>query len=132
MKRFLLGLLLITGTVYGGSTDGRDGGQMPPSIIVTGGKGSDGKLHPYATDVNGNLIIAGILNAAAITPSDSVDLTNAATRGVYVGVAGDVKVDLVGTGTAVVFKAAPVGILNVQAKRVYSTGTTATNLVALY
>jgi hypothetical protein len=71
-------------------------------------------------------------SAAAVTPSDSVDLANAATKGVYVGVSGDVKIDLVTGGTAIVFKAAPVGLLRVQAKRVYATGSTATNMVALY
>jgi hypothetical protein len=70
--------------------------------------------------------------AAVVTPSNSVDLPNAAVKGVYVGVTGDVKVDLVTAGTGIVFKSAPVGILAVQAKRVYATGTTATNLVALY
>lgn len=68
-------------------------------------------------------------NAVAITPDDATDLTNY-TRGIHVGVAGDVKVDMVNSGQ-VTFKA-PVGILWVQAKRVYSTGTTATNLIALW
>lgn len=70
-------------------------------------------------------------NAAAITPSDTVDLPIAATKGIYVGVAGDVKVDMVDGGT-VTFKAAPLGILRVQARRVYLTGTAATNMLALY
>lgn len=68
--------------------------------------------------------------AAAITTSDSADLATAAL-GIYVGVAGDVKVDMVNGDSAIVFKAAPVGILRVHAKKVYATGTTATNLVAL-
>jgi hypothetical protein len=39
---------------------------------------------------------------------------------------------MVGGETAIVFKAVPVGRLNVRATRVYSTGTTATNLVAVW
>jgi hypothetical protein len=68
---------------------------------------------------------------ASIAPSDSTDLTNA-TRKIYVGGTGDIKVDLLKSGT-VTFKSVPVGTtLEVRAKRVYATGTTATNLVALW
>jgi hypothetical protein len=71
-------------------------------------------------------------SAAAITPNDSADLSNV-TRGIYVGGGGNVKVDMNDTGTAVVFYNVPVGVvLPIRAARVYSTGTTATNLVALY
>jgi hypothetical protein len=68
--------------------------------------------------------------AVAVAPSDSVDLTNV-SRALYIGVAGDVKVDMGKTGTAIVFKAVPVGILAIRAKRVYATGTTATNILSL-
>lgn len=71
-------------------------------------------------------------NAVAVTPSDTVDLATP-SRAIYVGGAGDVKVNMVGTGAGVTFKAVPVGtVLRVQAKRVYATGTTATSLVELY
>lgn len=70
-------------------------------------------------------------NAFAITGNDSTDLTNA-TRGIYVGGAGDVKVTMVGSGT-VTFAAVPAGsTLPVRAARVFATGTTATNLIGLY
>jgi hypothetical protein len=62
--------------------------------------------------------------------SDTVDLTNP-TKCIYVGVAGDVKVDMVGSGT-VVFKAMPLGMYRLQVKRLYSTGTTSTNVMGLY
>jgi hypothetical protein len=69
--------------------------------------------------------------AAAITPNDSTDLSNV-TTGIYVGVGGNVKVDMVYEGS-VTFSNVPTGsILPVQAKRVYSTGTTATTMIALY
>ncbi len=70
--------------------------------------------------------------AATITPNNSTDLP-IYTRGIYVGVGGHITVDLTDTGTNIQFLSVPQGtILPVQAKRVYSTGTTATNLVALF
>lgn len=69
-------------------------------------------------------------NAAAITPDDDNDL-DTPTRAIYIGTSGDVKVDLVDSGT-VTFANVPIGILPVQAKRVYDTGTGASNLVALW
>ena len=71
-------------------------------------------------------------NAAAITPHNTNTLTYV-TRAIYVGVAGDVKVDMVGlTGSGVTFSNLPVGIHPLRVTKVYSTGTTATNLVALW
>jgi hypothetical protein len=49
----------------------------------------------------------------------------------YVGGTGDIKIDTP-NGDTVTFSAVPVGIFPVRANRVYSTGTTATNIVALY
>lgn len=83
--------------------------------------------------------------AVAVVPSDTKDLTAAIVDGgsgakfyakaLYIGVAGDVKVTLAGDNvepsSPIVFKAVPVGILNVQVRRVWSTGTAATNMVAL-
>ena len=61
--------------------------------------------------------------------SDTVDMANG-TRGIYVGGAGDIKLVTVG-GETVTFMAVPAGsILPVRAARIWSTGTTATNLVA--
>lgn len=70
-------------------------------------------------------------NAAAVTPNDSTDLANT-TRGVYVGVTGDLKVDTVG-GNTVTFVSLAAGIIHpIRAKRVYSTGTTATSILGVY
>lgn len=68
--------------------------------------------------------------ALAVTTSNTVDVPEC--RALYIGVTGDVKVNLPGQTVGVVFKAVPVGILPVQATRVYATGTTATDIVALY
>lgn len=68
---------------------------------------------------------------AAITPNDSVDLT-CVTRSIYVGGAGAIAV-IGPEGDTVTFAAVPVGTqLRIQAARVKSTGTTATNLVACW
>jgi len=57
-------------------------------------------------------------------------------KALYVGTAGDITLvtagDLSVAGTPVLFKAVPVGTLPVQVRRVLATGTTATDLVALY
>lgn len=71
-------------------------------------------------------------SAVAVTPHDTNDLTTT-TRGLYVGVTGDVKVDMADTGTAVVFTAMAAGVIHpLRVTRVYSTDTTATNMVAVY
>lgn len=71
-------------------------------------------------------------SAVAVTPNDSTDLPGGATRSLYVGGTGDVKVDM-DAGGAVTFSAVPAGtFMPVMAKRVYSTGTTATLILALY
>ena len=68
----------------------------------------------------------------AITPHNSTNFTNGICRGIYVGVTGNVVV-VDADGTAVTFTAVPAGtILPVEAKRVNSTSTTATNMVALF
>jgi len=66
---------------------------------------------------------------AAVTTSNSTDLP-APTRGLFVGVAGNISVEM-RNGT-VVFTNVPVGILPIQCTRVNSTGTTATSMVALW
>jgi hypothetical protein len=68
--------------------------------------------------------------AVAITPSDSADI--AVTRGVYVGGSGTLKVDMA-DGTTVTFTALAAGVIHpIQVKRVYSTGTAATNILGIY
>ena len=69
-------------------------------------------------------------SAAAVTPNDSTDIKP--TRALYVGVTGNIKVDMADTGSAITFTAVPVGIIPIQVTRVYATGTTATDIVALY
>jgi hypothetical protein len=72
--------------------------------------------------------------AVAVTPSATVDLTDY-PRALYIGVGGDVSVIPVGNAadTAVVFKGLAAGtILPVGVRRVFVSGTTATDIVAIY
>lgn len=70
-------------------------------------------------------------SAAAVTPNDSTDLATS-SRALYVGGAGDVKVDMAHDGT-VTFSDVPAGtILPIRAERVYAAGTSATNIVAIW
>jgi hypothetical protein len=75
--------------------------------------------------------------AAAVTPSNTVDIpavTGGSNNGcvLYVGGAGNLKVLTIG-GDEVTFTAVPVGtFVPVQVLRVFATGTTATNIVALW
>ena len=68
----------------------------------------------------------------AIVPSDNSANNIETTRGIYVGVTGDVVVIFKDSTTAVTIKAAAVGYHPLQIVRVNSTNTTATNMVALY
>lgn len=69
------------------------------------------------------------IDAAAVTPSDTVDLDIISV--LYVGVGGHVKVKT-RQGNDVVFYNMNNGqFVPVQVKRVYATGTTATNLVSM-
>ena len=73
------------------------------------------------------------LSAAAVVPNDGVDLPNFA-RMLYVGVGGstkDIKLTTL-NGDTVTFTNVPTGILMVQARRVWSAGTTATEIIALW
>ena len=75
--------------------------------------------------------------AAAVTPSDTVNIpsVNGGTNNgcvLYIGGAGNVKVLTVG-GDEVTFFSAQAGlVIPVQVLKVFSTGTTATNIVALW
>lgn len=73
-----------------------------------------------------------VQNAVAVTPSDSADLPDGPCRALYVGTTGNISLIPSGGGSAVTFTAVAVGVLPVAAKRVRSTSTTASNILALY
>lgn len=69
--------------------------------------------------------------ASAVTPNDSTTFDNEGM--LYVGTGGDVTVDLIGSGTNLTFSNVPDGVfLPITVSRVYSTGTTASDIVLLY
>ena len=69
--------------------------------------------------------------AAAVTKSDATIVN---CRGLYVGGAGDVAVLMADDpSTAVTFSSVPAGtLLPIACKKIMSTNTTATNMVALF
>lgn len=70
-------------------------------------------------------------SAVLLTPHDTNDLATP-SRGLYVGTTGNIKVDMFGEGTAVLFTAVPVGVLPIRVTRVYATDTDASTIIALY
>lgn len=78
-----------------------------------------------------NTAVASLQHGAAITPSDTVNLTNA-TLAIYVGTTGNLKVMLNGDTVAITLDTVPVGLYYLSVSRVYATGTTASTLVALW
>jgi hypothetical protein len=75
-------------------------------------------------------LLAPYHDAAAVIPSDTTDLPKVA-RGLHIGGAGDVKLTL-WSGATVTLAGIPAGTeRRVVARRVWATGTTATNIVAL-
>ena len=75
-----------------------------------------------------------MVNGNAVTPSDDTNLAYA-TRGLLVGVAGDVKVTFLGQaggGEDVVLGNLAAGVIHrIQVTRVWATGTAATGIVAM-
>lgn len=68
--------------------------------------------------------------AAAVTLHDTNEIE--CTRGVYVGGAGNLKVDMAGGGTVTFSGLAAGTFMPVQITRAYATGSTATLVLALY
>lgn len=69
-------------------------------------------------------------NVVAVTPSNSVDLTTP-SRGIYVGVSGDVTVDMAGAGENVTIGNLAAGMWHpMRVTRIYATGTAATGILA--
>lgn len=67
-----------------------------------------------------------------VTPADATDLPGGTCRGLYVGTSGDIVLMAAGDQDAVIVPSVAVGILPVSTKRVLATGTTASNILALY
>lgn len=68
----------------------------------------------------------------AVTPTDSTDLGNGPTRGLFVTGAGNVNVTLVSGATAVLTSVPANTLIPIQVSQVQNTSTTATGIFALY
>ncbi len=69
-------------------------------------------------------------SGAAITPDDGADLPQA-TRCLYVGGAGDIRVTLISGDTVTLTEAIAGALYPLRITRVLATGTTATGLIGL-
>lgn len=67
--------------------------------------------------------------AVAVTPSDVTVLTP--TRGLYIGVAGDLEVRMAAQQNVITLQNVPVGLLPIQVDQVRAA-TAATDIVALW
>ena len=70
-------------------------------------------------------------NQVAITPSDSTDLAYI-SRALFIGGAGTIRVTPTSGQSAVTYTVPAGMILPIRVSRVWSTGTTATNVVSWY
>lgn len=68
---------------------------------------------------------------AAVTPSDSADLAVVPARSLYVGTAGNLRVTTV-SGDTVTLANVAAGYHPLTVVRVHATGTTASDIVAIY
>ena len=76
-------------------------------------------------------MVGPIENGFAVTPADGADQAQVC-RAIWIGGSGDLKVTTRG-GDTFTLVGVPAGtLLPLRATRIWSTGTTATNLVALY
>jgi hypothetical protein len=74
----------------------------------------------------------GFIKAVSVTPNDTTDLVNGVTRGIFIGTAGTIVLTMA-DGNDITFTGLSAGGIHlISAKRVKATGTTATNIVALY
>lgn len=82
--------------------------------------------------MNATAFILPIRHAAAVTPHDTSPLTNGVTRGIYVGVSGDLTI-IHESGVTMLYTSLAAGFYHpIAATVIKSTGTTATNIVAGY
>lgn len=78
-----------------------------------------------------NVVDSPASSAFAITPSDSTVFAQP-TRGLYVGISGNLAVRMKDQTLPPTFVSAAVGYHPLQVDKVLSTGTTATNIIGLY
>ena len=112
------------------STDFREIVNTPGAIVYNTGAGGS---YNVSSVVPANGVQLRLNPATTAGAADAYDVYNAATTGcvLYVGVSGNLKVQTAG-GDIITFANLPVGFVPVQVVKVFSTGTTATNIIALW
>lgn len=78
----------------------------------------------------GSVISLQAGNAAAVIPSDTGNLTHEST--LYIGGTGNVKVTMFKSGEVTFLNCQKGSTLPILVTRVWATGTTATNIIALW
>lgn len=83
----------------------------------------------------GDTVSSPATRVTSIVPNDTNDLTDI-PKGIYVGTGGDIAMiglNAPAEATGVVWKNVPAGsLIPFRARRVLATGTTASNMLALY
>jgi len=69
-------------------------------------------------------------DGTAVTPNNSVDLA-VMSRALYIGSSGDLSIVTAG-GTTLTFRNVPIGLLPIRVSRMRATGTTASDIVAVW
>lgn len=112
------------------STDFREIVNSPGAIIYNTGAGGS---YNVSSVVPANGVQLRLDPSTTAGAADAYDVYNAATTGcvLYVGVSGNLRVETAGRDI-VTFTNLPVGFVPVQVIRVFDTGTTATNIIALW
>lgn len=107
-----------------------DGTEMQVDIVADGAglatSANQSTTNTHLSNMFYDTIVDGDANK-----SNTVDLTGAPYYALYVGVGGDVKVDLNGSGTFTFQNLASGQVLPIVFDRIYSTGTTATGLAGM-
>lgn len=85
---------------------------------------------------NGITHSAPAVAVRAVTPHDTNELSQSDSgefpRGLYVGTTGNIALVAMNDSASVTLTAVPVGFVPIRCRKVLSTGTTASNIVALY
>lgn len=69
--------------------------------------------------------------AVSVSAGADADLARVPCRGVYVGTTGNLKVTMA-SGDVVTYPSLPVGFHPISCSRIWLTGTTASNIIAMY
>lgn len=81
--------------------------------------------------LNADSVFAPARRVRAVTPADDTDLSLGVCKALLIGGGGTISL-IAADDTAAVTLTVEAGVLPVRAKRVRATGTTATDIVALY